>query len=282
MSTPRFFLSRVWGVIRARQLDRDLQQQIAGHLDEAADEYVRQGLSPEDARRAALRSFGDVGRTQESWREARSFLSLDHLQRDVRHAIRGLRRSAGFSCVVLIVLAIGTGALTSVFALLNSVVLQPLSFAESDRLVVIRHSAPGLGLEDTGLSSGLYLHYSEHVQSLESLAVYKERVVLNLRLPDEGTQRVLVTYASAALFKVLQTQPALGRLFTEEDGRPGFMKMKWRIPVLLSHALWISRFGGDSNVIGRILIVNDSPREVVGVLPEGFAFPRADARSILT
>ena len=106
--------------------------------------------------------------------------------------------------------------------------------------------------------------------------------MLNLRLPDEGTQRVLVTYASAALFKVLQTQPALGRLFTEEDGRPGFMKMKWRIPVLLSHALWISRFGGDSNVIGRILIVNDSPREVVGVLPEGFAFPRADARSILT
>lgn len=278
MSRLRVFVSRVWGLIRARQLDRDLQQQIATHLDEAADEYVRQGLSPEDARRAALRSFGDVGRAQEAWRDARSFLSLDYLQRDVRHAMRALRRSAGFSLVVLIVLAIGTGALTSVFGLLNNVVLQPLPFAESDRLVVIRHSAPGLGIEDAGLSNGLYLHYSEHVQSLESLAVYRERVVLNLRLPEEGTQRVLVTLASAALFKVLRTKPAVGRLFTEEDGRPGFMNTKWRIPVLLSHPFWISRFGGDPNVIGRILTVNDSPREVVGVLPEGFTFPRADTQ----
>lgn len=278
MARLRIFLSRIWGLIRADHLDRDLQQQIASHLDEAADEYVRQGLSLEDARRAALRSFGNVGRAQEAWRDARSFLSLDHLRRDVLHAVRSLRRSPGFSLVVLIVLAVGTGAVTSVFALLNNVVLRPLPFAESDRLVVIRHSAPGLGLENAGLSNGLYLHYSEQVQSLESLAVYRERVVLNLRLPEEGTQRVLVTYASAALFKVLRTRPAVGRLFTEEDGRPGFMNTKWRIPVLLSHAFWISRFGGDPNVIGRILTVNESPREVVGVLPEGFAFPRADTQ----
>lgn len=276
MSRLRVFVSRVWGVMRARQLDRDLQQQIASHLEEAADEYVRQGLSPEDARLAALRSFGSVGRAQEAWRDARSFLSLDHLRRDVRHAVRALRRSAGFSLVVLIVLAMGTGAVTSVFALLNSVVLQPLPFAESDRLVVIRSSAPGLGLEEAGLSSGLYFHYSEYAQSFEQVAVYTEQRLLNLRLPGAGTDRVQVTSASAALFKVLRVTPALGRLFTEEDGRPGFMSMNWTVPILLAHDFWVDHFGADPNVIDRLLTLNERPRKVIGVLPEGFVFPRAD------
>jgi putative ABC transport system permease protein len=278
MSRLHTFVSRVWGLIRARQLDRDLQQQIAGHLEEAADDYVRQGLSPEEARRAALRSFGGVGRAQEAWRDARSFVSLDHWRRDIRHAARALYRGAGFSVVVLIVLAMGIGAVTSVFALLNTVVLQPLPFSESERLVVIRHSAPGLGLADAGLSDGLYFHYAEYAQSFESLAVYREPVPMNLRLQGEGTERVHVTYASAALFKVLRTRPAVGRVFTEEDGRPGFMNTRWPIPVLLSHQFWVRRFGADPNVIGRVLTVNLSPRKVVGVLPEGFTFPRADTQ----
>ena len=278
MSRLRIFLARVRGLIQADRLDCDLQQQIASHLEEAADEYVRQGLSPEEARRAALRRFGDVGRAQEAWRDARSFVSLDHLQRDVRHTVRSLRRSTGFSLVVLIVLAMTTGAVTSVFALLNSVVLRPLPFPESDRLAVVRHSAPGLGLEDAGLSSGLYFHYLERVQSFESLAVYRERVLLNLRVPGVGTERVHVTYASAALFEVLRTTPALGRLFTEEDGRPGFMNTKWTIPILLAHDFWVDRLGADPTIIGRILTVNNNPREVVGVLPDGFTFPRADTQ----
>ena len=128
MPTIRIFRRRIRDSIRARRLDRDLQQQIASHLDEAAEEYVRRGLSPADARRAALRRFGDVARVHEAWRDARSFLALESLKRDVRHATRSLRRNPGFSFVVMGVLAIGTGALTFVFALLNGVVLRPLPF----------------------------------------------------------------------------------------------------------------------------------------------------------
>ena len=204
-----------------------------------------------------------------------TLFSSDQLQRDLRHAVRSLRRTRGFSIIVVIVLAVATAAVTTVFALLNSVVLRPLRFPESDRLVVIRHAAPGLGVEDAGISSGLYFHYRERARSLESIGVYRQPVALNLRLPDSGTERVQVTYASAALFKVLRTTPALGRLFTEEDGRPGFMNMKWKIPVLISHRLWVDRFGADRSVIGRTIALNDSAREIVGVLPPGFTFPDA-------
>ena len=114
------------------------------------------------------------------------------------------------------------------FVLLNRIVLQPLSFPQSDRLVVVKHSAPGLNLDEVGLSSGLYFHYSQHAQSVESLAVYTD-TVQSLRVPEAGTARVHVTFAGAALFQVLRVEPALGRLFTEADGRPGFMNMRWTI-----------------------------------------------------
>jgi putative ABC transport system permease protein len=268
----RVFLSRVHGLVRARQLDRDLRQEIAGHLDEATEEYLRQGLPWAEARRAALRNFGGVVQAEEAYRDARSFVWLDQLRRDMRHGVRGLRRSAGFSLVVLAVLAIGTGAITSVFVLLNTIVLQQLAFPRSDRLVVVKHSAPGLNVDEVGLSSGLYFHYSQHARSVESLGVYTENV-LNLRVPGAGTERVHVTFAGAALFQVLGAKPALGRLFTEEDGRPGFMNMRWTIPILLAHDFWVGRLGRDPDVVGRILTINENPRRVIGVLPEEFAFP---------
>jgi predicted permease len=190
--------------------------------------------------------------------------------------MRGLWRSPGFAIVVVLVLAVAMAALTSVFALLKTVVLQPLPFPDSDRLVVIRHSAPGLGLQDAGLSNGLYFHYADRARTLAAVAVYREPAPLNLRVPAGGTERVEVAYANAALFKVLRTTPAVGRLFTEEDGRPGFMNMRWRIPVLLAHDVWVNRFGADPNIVGRTITLNENAREVVGVLPAGFAFPRAN------
>jgi predicted permease len=272
VSKGRVFLSRLGGLIHGRRLDQDLRQEIASHLEEAAEEYVRQGLSLTEARRAALRNFGGVAQAEEAYREHLSFRWLDHWRRDLRHAARALHRRAGSSLIVVIVLATGVGAITSVFALLNRIVLQPLPFAQSDRLVVIEHAAPGVNLDRVGISSGLYFYYSRHARSLESLAVYSENV-LNLTVPGAGTERVHVTYAGVALFQVLRPKPALGRLFTAEDGRPGFMNMTWTVPVLLAHDFWVDHFGADPNVVGRILTINNNPRRIVGVLPDEFAFP---------
>ena len=273
MRRLRVFLSRIRASTRARDLDADLRREIGAHLDEATEEYVRQGLSPDDARRAALRSFGGVARTEDAHREQRVLVSLGDRGRDLRHAVRALRQSPGFSVVVLFVLAIGTGAITSVFALLNTIVLRPLPYPQSDQLVVVKHAAPGLNRAEVGLSTGLYFHYQDHARSLESLGVYQQ-TVLNLRVPGSGTERVEVTSANRALFRVLGAKPVLGRLFAEEDWSPAFLQNgNLKIPVLLAHDLWVGDFGSDPHIIGQTLTLNDTPRVVVGVLPEGFAFP---------
>ncbi|HYN06301.1 MAG TPA: ADOP family duplicated permease [Vicinamibacterales bacterium] len=276
MTWLRVFWSRARAMMRSHQRDQDLRREIDSHLDEAAEEYRRRGLSAAEARRAARVSFGGVAQAEDAYREHLSFSWLEHVRRDARHAVRALRRSPGFSLVVLVVLALGTGAATAVFVLLNSIVLRPLPFPQSDRLVVIRHSAPGLDRADVGVSSGLYFHYRDHAQSFESLGTYTERV-RNLRLGDR-TERVRMADVGSAVFHVLGVRPALGRLFTEEDGRLGFMSLKWKIPIVLSHAFWVDRFGADPNIIGRVLTIPDSPREVVGVMPAGFAFPNADTQ----
>ncbi len=278
MSRLRIVFSRLRGIGRARRLDRELGDEIAAHLEEAADEYRRQGLSPEDARRAALRHFGGVAQIEDAYREQRSLQWLDHVGRDLRHAVRALGRSPGFFVVVLLVLAMAAGATTSVFALLDSIVFRPLPYPHSDRLVVVEHAAPGLNRDEVGLSTGLYFHYLDHAQSLESIGLYQS-TIHNLRVAGFGTERVHLTYTTSSLFHVLGVNPALGRLFTEEDGAPGFMSLTWAVPILLSHDFWVSHFGADSGVIGRLVPDgNGDPRRVVGVMPEGFAFPDAQTQ----
>lgn len=276
MRRLRMFWSRLRAILRPHQADRDLRREIESHLDEAAEEYRRQGLSPAEARRAARVSFGGVAQAEDAYREHLSFAWIDHLRRDARHALQSLRRHPGFPIVVVVVLALGTGAVTAVFVLLNSIVLRPLPFPQSDRLVVVRHSAPGLDRADVGISSALYHHYRAQARSFESLGTYEE-AVQNLRLGDRS-ERVRTAYAGSAVFQVLGVRPALGRLFTEQDGAPGFMSMRWKIPILLSHDFWVERFGADPGVIGRVLMIPDSPREVVGVMPAGFAFPTPDTQ----
>lgn len=275
MSALRVLLARVRGWFRWRTQDDDLREEIASHLEEAAEDYVRRGLTPDEARRAALLSFGGVAQAEDAYREHLSFRWLDHLGRDLRYSIRALRKSPGFSLTVLAVLTIGTGALTAVFALLNRVVLQPLPLPESDRLVVINHAAPGLNRDEVPLSEGLYFYYLQRAHALESLGVYSAERLLNLTVPGSGTERVHVTHAGRALFQVLGVQPELGRLFTEEDGRPGFMNMRWTVPILVAHDFWVDHLGRDPNVVGRIVMINDNARRIVGVMPDGFAFPDA-------
>jgi putative ABC transport system permease protein len=194
-----------------------------------------------------------------------------------RHAWRALGKSPGFSLTTLLTIGIGIGAVTTSFALVNAILIQPLPYPESERLVAIKHAAPGLGLTEAGLSSGTYFHYRKNAKLLEDLAVYNE-TVLNLSGSESVTERVEVTGAGPELFHLLRVKPVLGRLFTTEDGRPGFMDTTWKIPVLLSHELWTSRYGSDPGVIGRTIMLNQRAREVIGVLPAGFGFPRAETR----
>jgi predicted permease len=271
----RILLARAIGLFRRRNADRELQDELTAHLQEAAEELRAQGLSPAEATRAARLAFGGVTQTAESYRDGLSFRWWTDWQRDVRHGVRALARSAGFSTVVLLVLAIGIGAVTSVFALLYAIALRPLPFQDADRLVSITHAAPGLHASEVGLSDGLYYHYRDRALSFEALGIYDDTSVLGLSLPDESRERVTVTYTSATLFRVLHVAPEVGRLFTDEDGAPGFMDGRWQVPVLLSHDLWASRFSSDPAIVGRLVIIGELARRVVGVMPANFTFPDA-------
>ena len=188
---------------------------------------------------------------------------------ELRSAFRRLLRAPGFSILCLLTLAVGIGATTAIFSVVNGVLLEPLPYLDADRLVGVWHRAPGLDMDRAPQSPGTYLWYREQTDILESFALYAE-TRLNLTTED-STERLSAAAVTPSLFTVLRTQPVHGRVFATEEGLPGGPPV-----VMLSHGLWQRSFGGDISVLGRMLQINGLPREVLGILPPGFAFPRPE------
>lgn len=265
-------LSRLIRAIRRRRDEELLDAELRHHIDMETEDFVRQGLTRSEARRRARMAFGSLEAFKEAAREVRRPLSVEGWLRDGRHGVRALLRTPGFSIVVLLVLGVGTAALTAVFVLLNAVVLRPLPFRDAGRLVAITHDATGIGRRDVGVSSGVYFHYQQHARSLESIAFYDERVRY-LRTEGSVPEQVRTLIAGVDLVRTLDVRPAVGRLFTAEDGALGFMDARWTIPIVLTHDFWRDRFGGSPDVVGRIVTLSDRPRRIIGVIEEGFRFP---------
>jgi len=190
---------------------------------------------------------------------------------DLRHAARTLARTPGFAVVAALTLGLGIAAVTTVFALANGIVLAPLPFPDAGRLVAVGHTAPGLALEGTGMSAGTYLHYRDHARSIASIATYHESVVNLGGDGNEEAERVPVATVTHDFFTVLGARAAIGRLPLGADadgtGEP---------VIVLSHDLWLRRYGGDPALVGATIAPNRVPRRVIGVLEPGFAFPRRD------
>ena len=192
------------------------------------------------------------------------------LASQLRLFFRRARANPGFTLLSLLTLAIGVGANVAIFAIVNAVLLRPLPVPDSERLVVLRHAAPGLAqLAELPMSDALYFLYAEQVRTLESVAVYREEQV-SFTGP-ENPQRVAASSVTASFFEVLRTPPRLGRSFTPEDDRPGAAPV-----IVLSDGLWRSRFGGEPGVVGRIVDLDGESVEVVGVMPPGFSFSQQE------
>jgi putative ABC transport system permease protein len=245
---------------RRRTLD-DIDRDIRDHLERETEELIDRGLTPDEARREARRKFGNVALVKEDTRAVWIRPALDAAAQDVRYAFRMLRRNPGLAAALVITLALGVGANSAIFSIVNAVLLRPLPFPAPDRLVAVDY-----------LLGGEYLFLRDHAPSFQQLALYRSRVAVNLSEPS-STERLAGSLVSANFFSVLGTPAALGRTFGGVDETPGHDDV-----VVLSHGLWRQRFGADPRIIGRRVVIDAEPRTVVGVMPSTFAFPGSDTQ----
>jgi putative ABC transport system permease protein len=193
----------------------------------------------------------------------------DVLRQDLRYTARTLRRSPGFAATGILVAALGIGAATAAFSITDHVLIRPLPFRESNRLVALWEAQPLRGITENELSPGNLRDWKRLATSFEAMGAYRDS---SINLVGAGhPERLDDAVATPELFTALRARPALGRLFTEADDRPGAPGT-----VILSDRLWRERFGADPGVLGRKVVLDDAPYEVVGVMPAGFLFPRPD------
>jgi putative ABC transport system permease protein len=247
----------------ARGEDAGAAEEMRFHIEEETARNVRHGMAPEEARRAALRSFGGEDRFREQARDERTGSAVADLWTDVRYAGRSLRSSPGFTLVAVLTLALGIGANSGIFSVVNGVVLRPLPYAEPDALVRVATRFPTLGLDRFWLSLPEFVELRERVQSFSAVGGYRTwQVSIGA---EEAPLRVPVGQVTHGFFDALGVAPLLGRAFTEEETLPDAEPV-----VMLSHGLWQRAFGGDPAIIGRMVLRNGVEARVTGVMPPGF------------
>ena len=260
--------SRWLALVRPDAREREMDEELRFHLEMEAEKNRRRGLPSEEARRAAVLSFGGVESVREACRDARGVRLLHDLAQDATFALRGLRRDRGFAAVVVLTLGLGIGANTAMFSVVNTVLLRPLPYRGGENLVVLRQSAAGV--EDLGLSPLEVQDFrSQAKASLDGVVEYHS---MNFTLlGGSEARRVQTGVVSWNFFDVFGVKPVLGRDFRSEDEGHGAEAV-----LLLSHEFWKSELGADPGVVGRRFEMNDRAHTVVGVLPPLPRYPDAN------
>ncbi|MET0622234.1 MAG: ABC transporter permease, partial [Pyrinomonadaceae bacterium] len=256
---------RARALLRSEAIHREIDEEMRFHIDMRTEENVRAGMTPEEARRDAERRFGRLTRVKEQGYEVRGGRWLETFWRDCRYGVRSLRKSPGFTLVAVLTLALGIGATTAIFSVMNAVLLRPLPYPEAGRLVYVGQQYRG-GLAGSGEPK--FLFWREQSRSFEALACYSGfgGAGGNLAGGNEA-EYVRGVRVSEDFFRVLGVYPALGRAFTREEDTTGGARV-----VILSGGLWRRRFGGDEGLIGKTVTLNGLPTTVVGVMPPDFRF----------
>ncbi len=273
MTLSKKLQSRVAALFRKEKLDAEVEEELQGHIDLRTERNIAEGMTPEQARGAALKQFGWTESIKEISRERRGVSWIEHFFQDVRFGSRMLRKNWGFTLVAVLTLALGIGANTAIFSVINTVLLRPLPYPHPDRLVTLWESGTERGMDQRLVSGPNYLDWKTQNRSFEEMAVcpgWQGSTEFNLLLGD-GVQKVHGTYASASFFTVFGVAPQLGRVFLpEEDQRQG------NRVAILSWGLWQREFEGDRDVLGKTLAVDTYGRRdytIVGVMPPGFGEP---------
>jgi putative ABC transport system permease protein len=260
--------SRIRAFFRSSDLDRDFDDELESHLTLLAEAHIRRGMSPEQARREARLELGGPTQLREAHREARGVPFVDTVLQDLRYAFRTLRRDAGFTTFAILIVGLGIGASSTVFSVVNALLLRPLPFRDSGRLVWIANSGTEGDLSGQTVPVGPFVDLRDHNQSFSDIAAYYAFYgVGDRKMTGDGEpERFTGVPVSQNLFPFLGVQPQLGRSFTQEECQ------KNDPVVLLSAGLWKRRFASDPGIVGRKLTLNDRPFTVIGVMPSSFDF----------
>ncbi|HEY6271363.1 MAG TPA: ABC transporter permease, partial [Terriglobales bacterium] len=256
------FPLRLRSLFRKDKADHELSAELQFHLQQLIDQNLALGMPRDEARYAALREFGGVAQVTEECREMREVSLIENILRDIRFSARTLLKCPGFTFVVVATLALGIGANTAIFSLVNRILLEPPPFPRPDRLV---------GVWDMSCPLGAALGYRQRLHGID-MGAYTVDMGFNLSGHGDAT-RLLGNGLSSNMFLLLGAKPELGRVFAPGDD----LSANSRI-VILSHELWQAKFGGRPSVVGGWVTLDDTPRQVVGVMPAGFHFPTASSQ----
>lgn len=251
-------------ILRRRRLDAELAEEMRFHLEMEAERHRRQGRSPVDADREARRSFGAEARYADDVRDERGASGWDQFWRDVRISLRSLARRRLFTTVVVVTLALGIGATTTLFSVVNAALLAPLPYRQPDGIAVVWSAWKGY--DQTWLSWDEYEAWDADIRSFADVGLFSTGA---LTLSDnDAPTRIRAGQVGAAVFPILGVSPFIGRNFSEAEDRPNADRV-----VILSHALWTERYSGDRSIVGRRIDVDGAGATVIGVMPAGFRLP---------
>ncbi|MGB6876444.1 MAG: ABC transporter permease, partial [Candidatus Acidiferrales bacterium] len=243
-----------------RRADAELDEEVRGYAAMVAEEKMRNGVEAHEAAREAKMELGGVEQVKEGVREIRAGHFFEMLWQDIRYGVRMLRKNPGFTIVAVLTLALGIGANTAIFSVIESVLLRPLPYDHPENLIEIWNTYPP-AVPEGGLSPGDFRDWQRKATTVSEMAAYAW-VHPGANLTGDGDpQRVELSYATSDLFPMLGVKPAVGRLFVSDEDRPGSAPI-----VVLSHRFWQSRFGADPGAIGRSVTLDGLHYTIVGVL----------------
>ena len=259
---------RLSALLRHGELDRGLNAEVRFHVEMETEKNIKLGMSPEDARLKALRSFGPMEKHKEETRDARGVSALETLTADLRYGARALFKHPGYALLAVLTLGLGIGANTAIFSVINGVLLKPLPYEHGDRLVIVQQSRPLSGQPQVGVAIAEYFDYRERGKDVfDGLVEYHQ---MNFDLINRGEpDRVNTGVVSHNFFDLLGIKPILGRSFVASDDVRDAEAV-----LLLSHTYWRTKFGGDPNIVGQVFEMNDRPHRVIGVLPNVPHYPQ--------
>jgi len=264
---------RMSGMFNRESRDRDLAEELESHLALHIDDNLRAGMTPEAARRDALLKLGGIESVKEQVRDRRGLPVLEHLARDFRFGVRMLRKDLSFTAIAVLTLALGIGANTAIFSVVNAVLLRPLPFPQAENLVLVWATSAERSSDVASYPD--FEDWKAHARRFEGLAAFTTHSVI-LEGSDQS-ESVAGLQVTPGFFETLRAQPALGRTFRPEEADVGAPRV-----ALLSDGAWKNRFAGRPDIVGQTLRVNEAACTVIGVMPPGFKFSPDGAEQIYT